>query len=155
MNTIEHLRHLFTFNDRANSELIGALKNGRSDRAVRLLSHLLITEKEYFERLGGKDSTGFDFWPEMTLEQCEAMAGENTANYMGLLDGLDEAGLDRDVKYRTSAGEPYENSFREMLTHVLFHSMTHRGQALVALRADGFEPPKIDYIIFSREEYLI
>jgi uncharacterized damage-inducible protein DinB len=152
MNTLEHLRHLFNFNDRANIELVGALKKDRSERALRLLSHLLITEKEYFERLKGKDSTGFDFWPELSVQECEDTERENTKAYSGLLSDLEEDGLDSAVNYRTSQGAPYENTIREMLTHVLFHSMTHRGQALAALRADGFEPPKIDYIIFSRED---
>jgi uncharacterized damage-inducible protein DinB len=65
---------------------------------------------------------------------------------------FDDEGLGLTASYRTSEGVPHKNSFREILSHVLFHSMTHRGQALSALRRDGFEPPSIDYIIYLREK---
>lgn len=152
MNTLEHLRELFIFNDRANRKLIGSLVENDCVTALKLLAHLLITEKEYFGRLGGKDSTGFDFWPELSIGQCEDLRRENTKYYLELLDGLDENDLEITIRYKSSKGVGYENSYREMLTHVLFHSTAHRGQALSALRRDGFEPPQIDYIIFSRED---
>ena len=44
-----------------------------------------------------------------------------------------------------------ENTFREMLTHVVFHSSIHRGNIMIGLREAGFAPPKIDYIIYLRE----
>lgn len=151
MDTIEHLRHLFAYNDWANRRLIVALKSVESARSMEILTHLLITEKEYYERLYGKDSTGFDFWPELSLEDCGALARENATAYEQLLRRFDEDGLDIRARYRTSEGKPYENTFRELLTHVLMHSSIHRGNVVLKLRDDGFEPPKIDYIIYLRE----
>lgn len=151
MYTIEHLRELFAFNDWANRKLIVSLKKHSSNSALRYLAHVLITEKEYFERLCGKDSTGFNFWPELSLDDCEGLARENAVNYERLLKNIDDSGLNSIASYKTSESVPYENIFREMLTHVLFHSVTHRGQALSAMRNDGFEPPQIDYIIYLRE----
>jgi uncharacterized damage-inducible protein DinB len=55
------------------------------------------------------------------------------------------------TRYRTSEGQPKENDFREMLTHVIIHSSVHRGNIMLKLRDEGFEPPKIDYIIYLRE----
>jgi uncharacterized damage-inducible protein DinB len=152
MNTIEHLRELFVFNDWANGKLVVTLKAQTSTASLRYLTHLLITEREYFERLRGKDSTGFNFWPDLNIDDCETFSQENTRNYAKFLEKIDEAGLETVASYRTSEGVPHENTCREMLTHVLFHSMTHRGQALSAMRRDGIEPPKIDYIIYLREK---
>jgi uncharacterized damage-inducible protein DinB len=151
MYTIEHLRELFAFNDWANRKLIVSLEEYLSNTALRYVAHVLITEKEYFERLRGKDSTGFNFWPEVSLGDCEGLARENAVNYERLLKNIDDNGLSSIASYKTSEGMPYENTFREVLTHVLFHSMTHRGQALSGMRKDGFEPPQIDYIIYLRE----
>lgn len=151
MYTIDHLRELFTFNDWANRKLVVALDESKVAHGLKLLAHLLITEKEYFSRLGRKDSTGFNFWPDLSLQECEMLRRENTRYFLEFLDGLEEDELNVTARYKTSEGIAHENNYREMLTHVLFHSMTHRGQALTALRADGFEPPKIDYIIFLRE----
>ena len=151
METVEHLRHLFAYNDWANRRLVVALKQNGSPRSLQILIHLLITEKEYYERLYGKDSTGFNFWPELIVDDCGTLAREVAEAYEKLLRRFEEDGLDVRTKYRTSEGVPQENTFRELLTHVLLHSSIHRGNIMLKLREDGFEPPKIDYIIYLRE----
>jgi uncharacterized damage-inducible protein DinB len=93
MYTIEHLRHLFAYNDWANRRIITALKESGSERARQILAHLLITEKEYFERLYGKDSTGFDFWKDLSLEECGNLARETADDYEKILRKFEEEGL--------------------------------------------------------------
>ena len=151
MNTIEHLRELFRYNDWANRRIIVALKAAPSNRSLQILGHILITEAEYYERLYGKDSTGFDFWPNLDLAQCGELAQATAEMFEKLLRRFDDEGLDITVRYRTSKGVPFENTYREMLTHVLLHSSIHRGNIILRLREDGIEPPKIDYIIYLRE----
>lgn len=151
MNTVEHLRQQFAYNDWANRRIIVALKAADSDRCRRTLAHLLTTEQEYYERLYGKDSTGFDFWPDLSLEECGTLARETAERYELLLRRFDEEGLDIRARYRSSEGVPYENTFRELLTHVLFHSAIHRGNIIARLRDEGREPPATDYVIYLRE----
>lgn len=151
METVEHLRELYAYNDWANRRLLVHLKSNDSEKARKLLAHLLITEKEYYERLYGKNSTGFDFWQDLSLEECGELAKETAEIYERLLKNFDDAGLAQTVRYYTSEGKPVENSFREMLTHVLFHSMHHRGQVLTVLRQEGFETTVLDYIIYCRQ----
>lgn len=151
MNSLEHLRQIFDYNDWANRRIITALKENYSEKSHKILAHLLITEREYFERLYGKDSKGFDFWQELSLEDCGALAREISEKYEKLLRRFDEEGLDLKTTYRTSEGDWKENTFREILTHVPFHSAIHRGNIMLKIREEGFEPPKIDYIIYLRE----
>jgi uncharacterized damage-inducible protein DinB len=151
MQTIEHLRQLFAYNDWANRRMVVALKGMEHERAVAVLAHLLVTEREYYERLYGKDSTGFDFWPARTIEECGQLARENADLFDKLLRRFDEEGLDIRVKYRSSEGLPFENTYRELLTHVLFHSSIHRGNLMTLIREAGHEPPQIDNIIYLRE----
>jgi uncharacterized damage-inducible protein DinB len=151
MQTIEHLRELFIYNDWANRRIVAALKSNESEKAVKILAHLLITEREYFERLYGKDSTGFDFWQNLSAEDCGQWARENAENYERILKRFDDEGLGQIAKYKTSEGVPQENTFRELLTHVLFHSSIHRGNIILKMREENFAPPAIDYIIYLRE----
>ena len=76
MQTVEHLRELFIYNDWANRRIVAALKLNQSEKARKILAHLLITEQEYFERLYGKDSFGFDFWQDLSLAECGDLARE-------------------------------------------------------------------------------
>ena len=151
METVEHLRDLFKYDDWANRRTISALEASPSEKSRRILAHLLITKQEYFERLGGKDSTGFDFWLDMNLEGSTWLARSTHANYSRLLDRADEPVLEQIAKYNTSEGVPYQNTYRELLTHVLLHSSIHRGNIVLKMREEGLEPPKIDYIIYLRE----
>ena len=150
-NTVEHLRGLLLYDDWANRRTLDSLREQNSDRARRIFAHLLITKQEYFDRLGGKDSTGFDFWPDLSLEQCERLADSTHASYLALLDNADDSVLDQIASYKTSEGVPYENTYRELLTHVVLHSSIHRGNIVLKMREEGLEPPKIDYIIYLRE----
>jgi uncharacterized damage-inducible protein DinB len=150
MNTLEQLKELFAFNDWANRRIVRALRDAESEKALRILSHILITEKEYFARLYGKDSTGFDFWPQLSRAECRQLVFENSESYFNLLKGFEDEGLDISTTYKTSEGISHRNSYREMLTHVLFHSTSHRGQINTVLRQEGFEPVSTDYIIYLR-----
>jgi uncharacterized damage-inducible protein DinB len=151
METVEHLRDLFRYDDWANRQTISALGASPSERSRQILAHLLITKQEYFERLSGKDSTGFDFWLDMTLEGSVWLARSTHANYTQLLDGADESVLERVAKYKTSEGVAHQNTYRQLLTHVLIHSSIHRGNIVLKMREEGLEPPKIDYILYLRE----
>ncbi len=151
MDSIEHLRELYLYNDWANRRIITALKSDNSEKSRRILAHLLITEQEYFERLYGKDSFGFDFWQDLSLEECGNLARETAERFEKLLRKFDDEGLDLKTRYRTSEGVWYENTFRELLTHVVFHSSIHRGNIILKMREENYAPPKIDYIIYLRE----
>ena len=151
MDTVEQLRGLFAYNDWANRRIVTALKGNLSDKSWVILAHLLITEQEYFERLHGKDSFGFDFWQDLSLEECGVLVRETAERFEKLLRKFDDEGLDLKISYRTSEGDWYENTFRELLTHVLFHSSIHRGNIILQMREENFTLPKIDYIIYLRE----
>lgn len=151
MYTVEHLRHLFAYNDWANRRIVAAVRSAASERSLQILSHLLITENEYYERLYGKDSTGFEFWPVMSIDECGDLARTTAERFEKLLRRFDEGGLEFTSRYKTSEGDEKVNDYREMLTHVLFHSSIHRGNIMLKLREDGFVPPQIDYIIYLRE----
>lgn len=151
MQTLDHLLHLFEYDHWADQRTLTALSDKDSERSRRIFAHLLITKQEYFERLGGKDSTGFDFWPDLTLDECRELARSTSENYVRLLTGADESLLETKARYKTSEGVPYENSYRDLLTHVLLHSSIHRGNIVLKMREEGLEPPKIDYILYLRE----
>ena len=151
MYTIKHFLHLFEYDDWANRKTIAALASADSEKSQQILAHLLITKQEYFDRLSGKDSTGFNFWPRLDLRQCRELTRLTTDSYRHLLEYSGDDILERVAAYKTSEGIPHENTYRELLTHVLFHSSIHRGNIVLKMREEGFEPPKIDYIIYLRE----
>ena len=151
MQTVEHLRGLFDYNDWANRRVLIAVRESGSERCRQILAHLLTAQAEWYARLYGKNSTGMDFWPDLSIEECGELAREAAEAYEKLLRRFDEEGLDLTVKYFSSSGLPYKNTYREVMSHVLMHSAMHRGNIILKLREEGFEPPVTDHIYYLRE----
>lgn len=151
MDSIEHLRGLLDYDRWADSRAIDALETASSDKSLTILAHILITKQEYLDRFNGKDSTGFDFWPQLTLPDCRRLATSTYDSYSRLINEADESALDHVVEYKTSQGVPHANTVRDLLTHVLLHSSIHRGNIVLKMREEGLEPPKIDYILYLRD----
>ncbi len=151
MQTVEHLRGLFDYNDWANRRILVAVRESGSDRCREILAHLLTAQAEWFARVYGKNSTGMDFWPDLSIDECGALAREMAESFEKLLRRFEEEGLDLSVKYFSSSGLPYVNTFREVMSHVLLHSAIHRGNIVFRLREEGFDPPLTDYIYYLRE----
>jgi uncharacterized damage-inducible protein DinB len=153
MQTSDHLVELVNYNEWANARIAESLKTANIERGQQILSHIVTTEQEYLERLKGKDSTGFNFWPERSIEECESLNQTNSDRFRKELNH-GETGLDKVINYKNSRGEPNSNTLRELITHVLIHSAIHRGNIIIKLREAGFEPPQTDNLIYLRETKL-
>ena len=155
MQTIEELRNVLNYNRWANHRAIVSLKASPnpSAQAIRALTHLLIAEKTWLLRLKeNMDSTGFDFWPSASVEECETLAEGIAQSYKELVSDLTEDQLGLVAKYKNSKGIEYETTYRDILVHVVMHSAYHRGQVAMAVRGEGGEPGYTDYIGFVREQ---
>lgn len=96
------------------------------------------------------DTTNFDFWSSECVEDCERLFNESRRVFADLFADLTEKDLDRVFSYKNSKGFSFQNTYREGLTHVFFHSVYHRGQAAQAIRLAGNQPPYTDFIQFLR-----
>lgn len=155
MDSLETFRRLFAYNEWANRRSLDALKGhslSDTEKSIRAIAHVLIAEKTWLLRmLANADTTRFDFWPEQSLDDCERLFEENAREYALLFADLTDDALDREAVYKNSKGIEYRTSYRDILTHVLFHSAYHRGQAAMAVRASEIAPAYTDYIAFVRE----
>ncbi len=154
MNTITALKQLLAYNDWANRHTLHALKQSSSNhpKAFRAFAHSLIAEREWLLRLKeNKDTTGFDFWQEVTLAEVETLVAENSEAYKELIEALTKDELDSVAVYKNSKGIEYRTSLRDILTHVFLHSAYHRGQVALVMREAGGVPAYTDYIAFVRE----
>ncbi len=153
METRESFRRQLAYTVWADRLIIASLKEAvdQNGAALRTLTHLLMAEREWLFRMR-QGTTGNDFWPEISLDQCEVLAEETHCAYMSFFDRLTEDGLDAVAVYTNSKGVAYETSFRDILTHVFFHSAYHRGQIAASVRSKGDAPAYTDYIAFVREQ---
>lgn len=147
----EHFEHLFAHLAWADEHVLQSLRDGGDDapHARELFAHILGSELTWLARIEGRRSD-VPVWPDLSLDECAALASRVCASYDRLLASLDEAGLARMVHYRNSAGAEFDSTVADILLHVVLHGSYHRGQVALLIRADGSAPAPTDYIAFRR-----
>jgi uncharacterized damage-inducible protein DinB len=147
---VEYFQRLAEHAAWANARALESLGGGADRRALRLLAHVLEAERIYLARMRGDDPWPQDFWPELSYEECAALAAELPERYGEFLVGLTAEDLAARARYRNSRGEEFYTPVSDLLTHVFMHGSYHRGQIAAAVRRAGGAPASTDYITFTR-----
>jgi uncharacterized damage-inducible protein DinB len=147
----DHLRRLFDHMAWADERALKALRKseGASELAHSELAHVLGAEHVWLARLEGRPAS-VPVWPELSVDECEALARETQAAFHTFVERQDETTLERTVHYRNSVGAEFDTKVSDILLHVALHGSYHRGKVAAALRASGAEPAPTDYIAFVR-----
>jgi len=139
-------RHLFDYDDWANRTTLASLRASRAgERARQLMAHAAATESLWYDRLLRR-SQRHPVWPDLTLDQSEALANEMAAAWREYLADLAPAALQQETPYTNTKGERWTNTVGDVLTHVILHSVYHRGQIAAEVRAQGGEPAYTDFV---------
>lgn len=146
---VSMLDHL-AWSDSLTLAAIEKLPGGLPERAhaARLYAHVAAAEHVWLARLEGREPA-HAVWPDLPLAEAAALAAESMAGLRrAAAEGSEQ--LDREVAYRTTAGQPFRNTLAEILTHVALHGSYHRGQIAALTRAGGGTPAVTDYIVYTR-----
>ena len=144
------LEQLFDHEWWANDQLISELRREAADpETLRLLSHLVSAEHLWLSRIDIVKPR-VAVWPTLSLDEIAALDADNRRRVRELLRRPDDT-REQIVHYRNSAGNEFDNTVRDILTHVALHANYHRGQIARAMRAAGREPVYTDYIGFVRK----
>nr|WP_106780080.1 DinB family protein [Lysinibacillus timonensis] len=149
---METIQKMFEHLIWANKRILNALHNIKDDQpdVIRLFSHILFAENVWMTRLKGQDSSHLSIWLDIDLEECDKLVQKNEETIITYLLNLKNDDLDKMVSYKTSTGEPFQNTVREILTHIAMHGHYHRGQINSQLRLLGEEPAVTDFIYYVR-----
>src|SRR5882757_5096645 len=147
MNTKQYFLRNFSYDHWANRECLSALieANSMPPKALRFMAHTISAQKLWLERLQRVPHT-VAVWPSLTIEDCDALAGEMQSAWKNYLTELPPADLEKEIDYRNSKGESWSSRIEDILTHVLMHSAYHRGQVALEMRAAGLQPAYTDFI---------
>jgi uncharacterized damage-inducible protein DinB len=149
---METIQSMFKHLHWANLRILDTLNDIEEEnkKTVNLFSHILHAENVWYTRLKGTDSAHLPIWAVIHLDTCKELVNQNNHNFTQLLSTLSNTKLDQILIYKTSTGSQFQNSIRDILTHVALHGQYHRGQINQLLRAAGLEPISVDYITFRR-----
>lgn len=155
MNIREHLIQMIRHDAWANRECLSALRaaNPAPANAVRFMAHTLSAQKLWLERLRNQPQS-MPVWPASTIDDCAALAEEMQSAWANYFAGLPPDGLEQEIEYRNSKGEPWSSRVQDVITHALLHSAYHRGQVALEMRAAGLQPAYTDFIHAVRNGFV-
>jgi uncharacterized damage-inducible protein DinB len=116
-----------------------------SERTVPLFSHCMNAHQIWNSRITGAES--YTVHQLHTLPKCKEIDSDNFATTLRILEKFD---LIKTINYKTSKGDPFNNTIQEILFHVANHFTHHKGQIISDLRQSGIEPLITDYIFYKR-----
>ncbi len=145
----EFFTDLFEYTHHCNLQLMDLfVKNPDtiSEKAIQLYNHTLNAHRVWNNRIEpGLPSFGvWDMHPQVEHAAIEQ------ANYDISLLILNKYDLNTTIHYKTTSGQPFSNTVREILFQVINHSTYHRGQIATECRASGIDPLLTDYIFYKR-----
>lgn len=146
-----HFIHLFRYNSWATNETIGSIQGfeSPSDRIISLVSHIVAAQQIWFNRIV-EDKTPLSPWYVYTIDECLDKSEEITSRWLNYLEHTSEEGLEKVIHYKNTKGDVFENSVKDILTHVINHSTYHRAQIALLVKEAGGKPAVTDYIVYAR-----
>jgi uncharacterized damage-inducible protein DinB len=146
---IPFFKELFEYSHHYNQKLATVFTGhaaGIPEQSFKWFCHILNAHRVWNSRILPV-AEKFAVWQMHEVNQLESI---DRVNFIDSLKILDQEKLDTEIKYLTSKGDPFKNSIRDILFHIINHSTYHRGQIAADLRQHGIEPVVTDYIFYKR-----
>lgn len=149
---IDHLTHLFKYNNWATERTAKSIleTNNVLPDAIKLLSHFISAQYIWLNRITGEKSE-ITPWDNFTVDDCISKSTYLTSKWINLLEGKDKSFLEKRVSYHNTKGEKFENSIKDICSHVINHSTYHRAQIAKMIKHSEGIPAVTDYIVYQRE----
>lgn len=147
---LEHFERQIAYDDWANREVLGALRETPNPDALKLFAHTVATEFLWLDRIAHRPQR-CAVWPSWNLDESAAQLDALPVAWRNLLRGLDARALATEVSYVNTKGQHYTSTVGDIVTHTMLHGAYHRGQIARAVRETGATPRYTDYIHAVRE----
>ena len=146
---------LFVYDDWANRETLGSIRSREipPPRSLKLMAHIISAQLLWHARLQ-RTPQPMAVWPELDLDECTRHLLQLKEIWRQYLAGLAKNRFNDPIAYTNTKGERYASRIVDVLSHVIMHSVYHRGQIASDIRAGGGEPAYTDFIHAVRQGFI-
>ena len=123
------------------------------EKAMSLMTHIFIARQRWLHRIGkypaadGGSDIRVTTIPE--LLQLKSMTETSWSEY---LLNIGDQELGRVIEYRRVDGTQRVNTLEDILTHLCYHGMYHRGQIVLLVNSLGGNVEDTDYIYWVGQD---
>lgn len=154
MQAIKHLIDLLEYDIWATQKSLSSIREHAEApiKALSLLSHIISAQSIWYNRVIDHHEIPKP-WAEFSLAEVLGKSKEINKKWVSLLEKLNETDLDKNITYKNTRGEEFNNNIRDIITHVINHSTYHRAQIAALIKQSGGKPAVTDYIAFKRLDF--
>lgn len=144
-----YLQQLFDYNYYCNKEIIEACSKMKEvpEKSRELFSHILNAHHIWNARIL-EEIPEHGVWDLHEPSDWEELHYSNQRDSFGIISNTDF--FDKRIIYENTEGRSFSNTLQDILFHIVNHGTHHRGQIVLDFRANGMEPPVLDYILYKR-----
>lgn len=150
----KHFIDLLKYNDWANQRVLITLEEHEinDEEILKLYSHVLSAQIVWLNRIIDIPTSPFPLWEVYNLRELRSMTEESARNWMNYMETHRFETFEEMIFYKNTKGKKFENTIREIISHVINHSTYHRGQIAAKISVKGLEAPVTDYIAYARSK---
>lgn len=149
----DYFIRLFEYDRWANARVIAAMES-LADRLPQKpldrLSHLLVCQKTWAQRMRDEPNPNTVLFPTWSLEELKTHGADIAAMMKTFLEEIADEALQEEFEYRSTEGAVFRNRRADILTQLSQHGCYHRGQIAVELNPLLPKPLVTDYVFFCR-----
>ena len=149
MDLRDYLVGTFKYNDRANRQVLESIRKlSEKDECIKFFSHMINSQRKWMARIVEyPNNPQMSWWdPVYPLEKLEEEWGNSLNAWLDLLSKKSEQELEQDILFIGYDGGKFSAKLRDIALQLNYHSIHHRAQIQILIRAQGMDAPFVDYI---------
>jgi uncharacterized damage-inducible protein DinB len=150
---LDYMLKLLRHEQWANTKLLNALNEAPAvpPRTQELLTHMFAAHQFWYKRMQGHDTKAFNFWPGLSLAECAEQNEDFAQKWAHYLRALPKPLEAQTISFVGRNGNPLTLRVVDFLTQLHGHSIHHRAQIMLDMKAAGLEPVATDYIVYCMQ----
>jgi uncharacterized damage-inducible protein DinB len=149
MEMKQYLLDTFKFNDFANGKMLEKIKTlPDKKQSIKFFSHLINSQNKWLIRIQlNEKSQQMSGWePIYSLEELEPMWTKSINAWLEFIESKTEEQIFEIIHFTGWDGGDWEVPLADIALQLNYHSIHHRAQIQMLIRAQGIEPDFIDYV---------
>ncbi|WP_046175922.1 DinB family protein [Domibacillus indicus] len=153
------MQNLYDYHAWANEQMLGHIlqqfpdvftkpATGPFSSIARTFEHIYEVDKIWFSRMAGKNLPPADGAEFTDVQQAKEAFNSLSKQISSFLRR--EPHGNKMICYKDLEGNSFQNTLSELVTHIVNHGTSHRGNIVVMLREAGYRSCPTDYIYFLR-----